>query len=208
MMARGLAVSIAIPEERALDKRKERPRPTSNLRLQLQWTGTECRAMYASDRRLQLIISRYNYDLGKTFDVLVGMERKQQRFTVYHDLLTQRPGFMRAARSGRWSTDPKKPTILDDHKPQVFSAYLLCVNFGADALEEHVDALPTHWDDSEDDSEIDDDNDGEDDTHASVNDNHDENNKSDKDESTELDVIDTDISAIVTDLRDEVVFDI
>jgi hypothetical protein len=144
--------------------------------------------MYTSGGRLQLIISRYNYDIAKTFDVLVGEEPKQQRFTVYHDLLAQRSEFMRAARSERWNTDPTKPTILDDHKPQVFPAYLMCVNFGAEALEEHVDALTTFWDVSDHDSDDDDENDRENNSHdASVNDNHDEETKGDNNGNTEID---------------------
>jgi hypothetical protein len=88
--------------------------------------------------------SRFKYDLTKTFDVLVGKEANQQRFTVYSDVLTQRSAFFRAARSGRWRTQPDQPTMLDDHEPEVFSVYLYCVNFGAEALQEHIDAIPVH----------------------------------------------------------------
>jgi hypothetical protein len=77
----------------------------------------------------------------KSFDVLVGKEPNQQRFTVYHDLLTQRSDFFRAARSEHWVTKPNQPTTLDDHEPATFSLYLHCVNFGAEALEEHIDAM-------------------------------------------------------------------
>lgn len=91
---------------------------------------------------LTLTIDRFNYDLTKTFDVLVGKEPKQQRFTVYHDILTRRSEFFRAARSGRWTTQPEQATVLDDHEPDVFSVYLHCVNFGRKALEEHIDAIP------------------------------------------------------------------
>jgi hypothetical protein len=52
---------------------------------------------------------------------------------VYHELLTQHSGFFDAARSARW-TDSKKPTILQDHEPEVFSAYLHCIYFGAAGL--------------------------------------------------------------------------
>jgi hypothetical protein len=60
---------------------------------------------------------------------------------VYHDLLTQRSEFFRAARSQRWSDDPTKPTTLDDVEVEVFSAYLHCVNFGAEALNSLVQAM-------------------------------------------------------------------
>ena len=59
---------------------------------------------------------RHNYDLTKSFDVLVGKEPNQQRFTVYHDLLVHRSGFFKAARSSRW-TQPDQPTTLVDHDP-------------------------------------------------------------------------------------------
>jgi hypothetical protein len=54
---------------------------------------------------------------------------------VYRDLFIQRSDFFRAARSERWSHDPTKPTTLDDVDPEVFSAYVHCVNFGAESLE-------------------------------------------------------------------------
>jgi hypothetical protein len=91
---------------------------------------------------LTLMPLRFNYDLTKTFDVLVGKEPNQQRFTVYHDILTRRSQFFRAARSGRWTTQPEQATVLDDHEPEVFSVYLHCVSFGKKALEEHIDAIP------------------------------------------------------------------
>lgn len=84
---------------------------------------------------------RFGYDLTKTFDVLVGKEPNQQRFTVYHDLMRQRSEFFRAARSEHWITKPDQPTTLDDHEPQTFSLYLHCVNFGAEALKEHSDVM-------------------------------------------------------------------
>lgn len=40
----------------------------------------------------------HRYNLTKSFDVLVGKEPEQQRFTVYHDLVTQRSEFFRAGR--------------------------------------------------------------------------------------------------------------
>ncbi|GAB7334043.1 hypothetical protein MBLNU13_g06133t1 [Cladosporium sp. NU13] len=64
---------------------------------------------------------KFDYDLTKTFDVLVGKEPNQQRFTVYHDILTRCSKFLQAARSGRWATQPDQATVLDDHEPEVFS---------------------------------------------------------------------------------------
>jgi hypothetical protein len=53
---------------------------------------------------------------------------------VYHDLFIQRSDFFRAAHSERWTHDPTKPTTLDDVDAKVFSAYVHCVNFGAESL--------------------------------------------------------------------------
>lgn len=61
---------------------------------------------------------------------------------MYHYVLTRRSKFFRAPRSGRWTTQPERATVLDDHEPEVFSVYLHCVNFGRKALEEHIDAIP------------------------------------------------------------------
>lgn len=91
---------------------------------------------------LTLTTCRFNYDLTKTIDVVVGKEPNQRRFTVYHDILTRRSEFFRAARSGRWIAQPEQATLLDDHEPDVFSVYLHCVSFGRKELEEHIDALP------------------------------------------------------------------
>lgn len=71
----------------------------------------------------------------------MGKGADQRRFTAYHDRFTQRSEFFRAARSDRWSHDPSKPTILDDVHPEVFSAYLHTVNFGAELLHSIVQSL-------------------------------------------------------------------
>ncbi|TLD06833.1 hypothetical protein E2P81_ATG10233 [Venturia nashicola] len=76
---------------------------------------------------------RMKYDLTKTFEVLVGKEPNQQRFTVHSGPAIERSEFFNAARSSRW-TEPTKPTILDDHDPEIFSAYLHCLYFGAAGL--------------------------------------------------------------------------
>jgi hypothetical protein len=73
------------------------------------------------------------YDLGNTFEVLVGAKPDQQSFTVYHDIATQRSRFFRAARSNRW-TDPTKPTELVDDEPSIFHAYLHCLYFDEKAF--------------------------------------------------------------------------
>jgi len=83
----------------------------------------------------------HRYDLTRSFDVLVGQKPDQQRFSVYHDLLTQRSEFFRAARSERWSHDPTKPTTLDDVDVEVFSAYLHCVNWGSEGLSSLVQPM-------------------------------------------------------------------
>ena len=89
--------------------------------------------MHMRFKEILVDTSLNRYDLTSTFDVLVGKEPNQQRFTVYHDLLTQRSEFFRVARLVRW-TDSGKPTTLDDHEPEVFSAYLHCIYFGAAGL--------------------------------------------------------------------------
>lgn len=61
--------------------------------------------------------------------MLVGTEANQRRFTVYHDLVTNRSEFFRAARSERWTKDPSKPAELKDHEPEIFATYLHCVYF-------------------------------------------------------------------------------
>ena len=107
----------------------------------------------------------HRYNLTKSFDVLVGKEPDQQRFTVYHDLLTERSEFFRAARSERWSHDPTKPTTLDDVTVEVFSAYLHCVNFGAESLDCLVQSMKNehYWyiEDDEDDNNSSEDGDSE-----------------------------------------------
>lgn len=49
--------------------------------------------------------------------------------------MTKRSEFFRAARSPEWlavSADPTKPVDCTDDDPDVFSAYLNCVYFGAE----------------------------------------------------------------------------
>jgi hypothetical protein len=94
-----------------------------------------------SEPELSLTGPFYRYDLGKTFEIVVGKQPNQKSFTAYHDLLTQRSEFFRAARSERWSQDPKKPTTLDDVDVEIFSTYLHCVNWGAEFLDAPVQTI-------------------------------------------------------------------
>lgn len=76
----------------------------------------------------------HRLDLSKTFDVIVGKEPDQKRFTVFHGVLTQRSKFFRVVRSERWDANPGKPTKLEHVNAKMFSAYLYCVNFGPGSL--------------------------------------------------------------------------
>lgn len=87
----------------------------------------------STSRQADNFIRRHYYDLTNTFDVLVGKEPNQKRFTVHHDLLVQRSEFFKAARSSRW-TQAEQPTTLVDHDPDTFSIYLHCLYFGVDAI--------------------------------------------------------------------------
>jgi hypothetical protein len=86
------------------------------------------RSLCGQQRTFAYCVRRY--DLTSTFSVLVGAKPHRQRFTVHHDLITQRSEFFRAARSLCW-TEPGKVTRLVDDDPHIFSAYLSCLYFGA-----------------------------------------------------------------------------
>lgn len=88
----------------------------------------------------KLTSNRIEFD--ETFIVLVGTEDNQKRFTVYRDVLTQRSGLFKAARSARWATDPSKPVSLEDDDPEVFSTYLHCVYFNEVVLPKASDLHP------------------------------------------------------------------
>jgi hypothetical protein len=88
---------------------------------------------------------RHRYNLTKTFDVLVGKDPNQQRFTVHHDLLVQRSEFFKAARSSRW-TQSDQPTTLEDHDFDIFSTYLHCLYFGADAIKDRLSLIAEQHD--------------------------------------------------------------
>lgn len=74
------------------------------------------------------ITKNRRYDSTQTFHVLLGPEKK--RFTVYHDMLTDRSGFFKAARSSHWTEDPQTPTKLTDHNPETFTNYLQLIYGG------------------------------------------------------------------------------
>ena len=61
-----------------------------------------------------------------TFEVLVGSAPNQKRFTVHYTVVAKRSGFLRAARSERW-TPATKPTDLHHEQPETFDLYLNCV---------------------------------------------------------------------------------
>jgi hypothetical protein len=117
------------------------------------------RSLCGQQRTFAYCVRRY--DLTSTFSVLVGAKPHRQRFTVHHDLITQRSEFFRAARSLCW-TEPGKVTRLVDDDPHIFSAYLSCLYFGADFMDRQ-DGKPRQGDSSSGSSADVDDNDGDDD---------------------------------------------
>ena len=91
--------------------------------------------------------------------MLVGKEPSRTRFTVHQDLIVKRSEFFRAARSSLW-TSPDVPTTLgdEDYDPEVISAYLHCLYFGADAIRDHLSffdqqAKGSHSESSEEENE-------------------------------------------------------
>lgn len=68
------------------------------------------------------------YDFTQTFNVLVRQEKK--RFTVYHDIMSERSSFFKAAPSSRWTQDSQAPTDLTDHYPETFTNYLQLIYGG------------------------------------------------------------------------------
>lgn len=74
----------------------------------------------------------HQYDFSKTFEVLVGPEKKL--FTLHHDLITSRSKFFRVARSSHWTADSSKSTDLVDYDSTIFSLYLQCVYTGSIAI--------------------------------------------------------------------------
>lgn len=72
--------------------------------------------------------------------MLVGKAPDQKRSTVHQDLIVKRSNFFKAARSSLW-TKPDVPTTLDDHDPEVFSTYLHCLYYGADAIKDRLGSV-------------------------------------------------------------------
>jgi hypothetical protein len=104
---------------------------------------------------------RYDLDSHSTFDVLAGKAPSpQRRFTVHHNLFTQRSEFFRAARSSQWLTDPAKPVDLEDDDPEIVSAYLSFVYFGNEVLRSDVEeesvSRRTYPDEHEEDDKLED----------------------------------------------------
>jgi hypothetical protein len=102
------------------------------------------RIVYSKHSRVSwlTLTCRHDYDLAQTFEVLVGKEPSQARFTVHQDLIVKRSEFFRAARSSLW-TSPDVPTTLDDQEydPEILSAYLHCLYFGADAIRDRLNSF-------------------------------------------------------------------
>jgi hypothetical protein len=72
-----------------------------------------------------------------SFDILVGQEPHQQSFSVHHDLVVQRSARLRDLRVEFVDS----PGITLNTDPEVFSAYLHCVYFGADSLKQHIASM-------------------------------------------------------------------
>lgn len=86
-----------------------------------------------AEHHYELCIRRltfYRTSLSETFDVLVGSEGLQQRFTLHGNLFIPRSEFFRAARSSAWCKDPKTPTTLENDDPAVFENYMHCIYLG------------------------------------------------------------------------------
>jgi hypothetical protein len=81
-------------------------------------------------------------DLTQSFEIRVGPEANRQSFLVYHDLITQRSARLRDLGVQQMADFPDLPVILlGEDDPEVFNAYLQCVYFGAEPLEERVAAM-------------------------------------------------------------------
>jgi hypothetical protein len=61
----------------------------------------------------------------------------QQRFVVHEEIVIKRSRFIRLARQRRWN---KKNTgkMMADERPELFSAYLHCLYFGAGSLRKRI----------------------------------------------------------------------
>jgi hypothetical protein len=94
------------------------------------------RVRYVTPRPVLKILTNnlYRYDFIESFNVLVGQWPNRELFTgVDHDLITERSGFFRAARSACWLKRNKATELVDDD-PYIFTAYLNCLYLGADFL--------------------------------------------------------------------------
>jgi hypothetical protein len=81
------------------------------------------------------VLTHHSYDLGPVFDVVVGTPPLAHLFTVNANVITERSRFFREAYKPKCLTgDLPKVLVLADEHPDVFQAYLNCVNRGPDAL--------------------------------------------------------------------------
>jgi hypothetical protein len=70
-----------------------------------------------------------------TFDIVVGTPPLAQHFTVEANVTTERSRFFREPYKPKWLTgDLPKVLVLPDEHPDLFQAYLNCVNRGPDVL--------------------------------------------------------------------------
>jgi hypothetical protein len=74
-----------------------------------------------------------------TFEAVVGRGDLQQQFTLHTEPFTKRSEFFRAARSPHWLTDPTNLVDCEDDDPEIFSAYVNFVYFGADGIKAEVE---------------------------------------------------------------------
>ena len=68
--------------------------------------------------------------------------KREQPFTVHHDLITERSEFFRAARSVCWIKRSRVTKLVDAH-PYIFSAYLNCLYLGAEFMTKHRETMRT-----------------------------------------------------------------
>lgn len=77
------------------------------------------------------------YDLEDTFEVTVG--KQSRRFTIHTDVFTGRSGVLAALHRPEPDSQ-EQPVDLKGEDPKLFQAYLNCVYFGSETLEQWADA--------------------------------------------------------------------
>jgi hypothetical protein len=85
-------------------------------------------------------LTSHRYDLENTLEVIVGEPTAQpKRFTIYTNVFTGRSGVLAALhRAG--PDEQKKPANFKREDPELFQAYLNCVYFGPETVEQWADA--------------------------------------------------------------------